>query len=118
MYGPERVQTIEEYESARPRSRPLRPGRLSKGTVHAASRVNMPLPGWLRGSTRAEINDEAIAFAGPPGTRFASKAANSVDSSKPRRTYSRPCVPTVASQLAQPVASGSRIKYVLYRSRT
>src|ERR1041385_2171903 len=110
MYGPERVHTIEEYESARPRSRPFRPGRLNNGTLHAAPRVNMPLPGSLRGSTRAEINDEAVALGGPLGTRFASKVANSVDSSKPRRTYSRPWVPTVASQLAQPVGSGSRIR--------
>src|SRR6185295_11191939 len=110
MCGPERVHTIDEYESARPRSRPLRPGRLSSGTLHAASRVNMPLPGWFRGSTRAEINDVAVVLGEPLGTTFAIKFANSVDSSKPRRTYSRPLVPTVASQLAQPIESGSRIR--------
>src|SRR5215213_1443032 len=110
MYGPERVQIIEEYESARPRSRPFRPGKLSSGTLHAASRVNMPLPGWFRGSTRAAINELAVALGGPLGTMFATKPANSVDSSKPRRTYSRPFVPTVVSQLAQPIESGSRIR--------
>src|SRR5687767_12089994 len=110
MYGPERVHTIDEYESARPRSSPLRPGKLSSDTLHAASRVNMPFPGWFRGSKRAEINDVAVELGEPLGTMFASKVANSVDSSKPRRTYSRPWVPTVASQLAQPAESGSRIR--------
>src|SRR5689334_1638909 len=110
MYGPERVHTIDEYESARPRSRPLRPGKLNNGTLHAASRVNIPFPGWFRGSTRAEINDVAVELGDPLGTMFASKFANSVDSSKPRRTYSRPLVATVASQLAHPPESGSRIR--------
>src|ERR1043165_2528945 len=104
MYGPERVHTTEEYESAKPRSKPLRPGKLSSGTVHAASRANIPLPGWFRGSTRAEINDVAVALGDPLSTIVASKFDNSIDSSKPRRTYSRPFVLTVASQFAQPPA--------------
>src|SRR5215213_2035110 len=110
MYGPERVQTIEQYESPRPRSRPLRPGKLSSGTLQAASRVNIPLPGWFRGSTRAENNDVAVVLGEPLGTIFAINVINSPDSSKPRRTYSRPLVPTVASRLAQRVESGSRIR--------
>src|ERR1044072_8042304 len=110
MYGPERVQTIEEYESASPRSSPARPGKLKSATVQLASRVNIPRPGWLRGSTLAEINDAALLVGDPFGSMLAINVANSPDSSKPRRTYSRPYVGSKFSQNDQPPESGSRIK--------
>ena len=52
----------------------------------------------------------ALLEGEPLVVMFAANVANSPDSSNPRRTYSRPCVGTRASHIAQPPASGSRIK--------
>src|SRR5690349_24926982 len=98
MYGPERVQTIEEYDSPRPRSNPARPGKLNNGTLQVPSRVSIPLPGWFLGFTRAEINDAAFAVADPFGTTVARIPANSEHSSNARLTFSRPTFPTSVVQ--------------------